>query len=101
MENPLQMTIVFIMTGIWGAIFAMAFARTKSLYLLIVLHFGWNFISAVICSQGAIGNQFLIISGAQKLGGALSVAVFIFQIIAVPAISYCYLKLLSKKQNRE
>jgi hypothetical protein len=33
MGNPLQMTIVFIMTGIWGAMFAMAFARTKSLFL--------------------------------------------------------------------
>jgi len=97
--NPLQMTIVFILTGIWGAMFAMAFARTKSLYLPIGLHFGWNFISTVIFSQGPLGNQFLIISGGQKLGGALSVAVFIFQLLAVPVITYWYLKLLSKKQK--
>ena len=51
--NPLQMTIVFIMTGIWGVMFAVAFARTKSLYLPIGLHFGWNFISTVIFFAGA------------------------------------------------
>jgi uncharacterized protein len=97
--NPLQMTIIFIMTGIWGAMLAMAFARTKSLYLPIGLHFGWNFISIVIFSQGPLGNQLLIISGEQKLGGALSTAVFIFQLFAVPGITYWYLTLLSKKQK--
>jgi membrane protease YdiL (CAAX protease family) len=97
--NPLQMTFVFVMTGIWGAMFAMAFARTKSLYLPIGLHFGWNFISTVIFSQGPLENQLFIISGGQKLGGALSAVVFIFQLFAVPVITYWYLKLQSKKQK--
>lgn len=97
--NPLQMTIIFIMTGIWGAMFAMAFARTKSLYLPIGLHFGWNFISTVVFSQGPLGNQLLVISGGQKLGEALSAAVFIFQLLAAPVVTYWYLNLLSKKQK--
>lgn len=95
--NPLQMTIIFIMTGIWGVMFAMAFARTKSLYLPIGLHFGWNFISTVIFSQGPLGSQLLITNGGQKLGEALSAAVFVFQLLAVPVVTYWYLKLLSKK----
>ena len=99
MGNPLQMTFVFVMTGIWGLMFAMAFAGTKSLYLPIGLHFGWNLISTVIFSQGPLGNQLLIISGEQKLGGALSITVFIFQLFAVPIITYWYLRLLSKKQK--
>jgi len=97
--NPLQMTIIFIMTGIWGAMFAMAFARTKSLYLPIGLHFGWNFISTVIFSQGPLGKQLLVISGGQKLGEGLSAVVFIFQLLAVPVVTCWYLHLLSKKQK--
>jgi len=97
--NPLQMIIVFIMTGIWGAMFAMAFARTKSMYLPMGLHFGWNFISTVIFSQGPLGNQFLILSGVQNMGEVLSIVVLIFQILAVPLITYWYLNLLSKKEK--
>lgn len=100
MGNPLQMTIIFVMTGIWGLMFAMAFARTKSLYLPIGLHFGWNFISTVIFSQGPLGNQLLVISGGQKLGGVLSIAVFLFQLFAVPVITWWYLRLLSKQQKQ-
>ena len=99
MGNPLQMTFVFVMTGIWGAMFAIAFARTKSLFLPVGLHFGWNFISTVIFSQGPLGNQLLIGSGAQKLGGVLSVIVFLFQLFAVPLIMFWYLKLLSRRQQ--
>lgn len=97
--NPSQMAIIFIMTGIWGAMFAMAFARTKSLYLPIGLHFGWNFLSTVIFSQGPLGKQLLIISGGHKLGEVLSAGVFIFQLLAVPIVTYWYLNLLSKKQK--
>ncbi len=97
--NPLQMTIIFIMTGIWGAMFAIAFARTKSLYLPIGLHFGWNFISTVVFSQGPLGKQLLVISGGQKLGGALSGIVFIFQVVAVPLLTYWYLNWLAKRQK--
>lgn len=95
--NPIQLAITFIMTGIWGYMFAMAFARTKSLYLPIGLHFGWNFISTVIFSQGPLGKQYLVLIGEQKLGEVLSAGVFIFQLLAVPILTYGYLNLRSKK----
>jgi uncharacterized protein len=97
--NPLQMAIIFLMTGIWGAMFAWAFAKTKSMFLPIGLHFGWNFISTVIFSQGPLGKQLLEISGGQNLGDALSVVVLLFQVLAVPAVTYWYLHLQSKKQK--
>ena len=90
--NPVQMVFLFVMTGIWGFMFAMAFSVTKSLYLPIGLHFGWNLISAVVFSQGPLGNQLLSSSGGQKLGGALSVVFFLFQVFSVPLIVYGYLK---------
>lgn len=99
MGNPVQMIFVFVMTGIWGAMFALAFAKTKSLYLPIGLHFGWNFVVTVIFSQGPLGNQLLIGRGGQKLGGVLSITVFLFQLFAVPIITYWYLNLYAKKQK--
>lgn len=97
--HPQQMAIIFFMTGIWGWMFAIAFAKTKSLYLPIGLHFGWNFTSTVIFSQGPLGKQLLILSGEDKLGIALSIVVFIFQVFAVPLLTYGYLHWLSKKQK--
>lgn len=98
--NPVQMIFIFILTGIWGATFAIAFVKTKSLYMPIGLHFGWNFISTVIFSQGPLKNQLLVISGEQNLDEVLSVIVFIFQVLAVPIVSYFYLSLLTKKQKK-
>ena len=97
--NPLQMTVVFVMTGIWGAMFAIAFARTKSLYLPVALHFGWNFMNTVIFSKGPLGNQLLIGSGGQQLGGVLSIIIFLFQVFAVPLITLWYLRWLSVRQK--
>jgi membrane protease YdiL (CAAX protease family) len=90
--NPVQMIIIFCMTGIWGFMFAMAFAKTKSLYLPIGLHFGWNLISTVVFSQGPLGNQLLINTGGQKVRELLSLVIFIFQLFAVPLITFWYLK---------
>jgi len=95
--NPVQMILIFCMTGIWGFMFAMAFAKTQSLYLPIGLHFGWNFISAVIFSNGPLGTQLLISSNEQKLNGILSLAIFLFQIFSVPLFVYWYLKRQSLK----
>lgn len=99
-DNPMQMVIIFFMTGIWGLMFALAFAKTKSLFLPIGLHFGWNLVNNVVFSQGPLGKQLLTISGQGKLGAVLSVAVFLFQVLAVPVITYWYLNHLSKKQKR-
>jgi membrane protease YdiL (CAAX protease family) len=98
--NPVQMIILFFMTGIWGFMFAMAYAKTKSLYLPIGLHFGWNLISTVVFSQGPLGNQLLINIGGEKIGGFLSLVIFIFQVFAVPLIVFWYLNWLSKKEKR-
>jgi CAAX protease family protein len=97
--NPVQMAFIFIMTGIWGFMFAMAFAKTKSLFLPIGLHFGWNFISTVVFSQGPLGNQLFVGAGGQPLGVFLSILVFVFQLFAVPLISYVYVKRYLRKQQ--
>lgn len=56
------MIYIFLVTGAGGWMFAYAFARTKSLYAPTGLHFGWNFVTAIVFSSApfAIGTQLLI-----------------------------------------
>lgn len=91
--NTIQMVYVFFSTGLWGFMYAQSFAKTKSLYLPAGLHFGWNLISTVVFSQGPLGRQFLINdNNGQVLNGLPSIALLSFQIFALPAIVYVYLR---------
>ncbi|CAN5376637.1 hypothetical protein BH10BAC4_BH10BAC4_19080 [soil metagenome] len=96
--SPVQMAIVFVMTSIPGLAFAFSFAKTKSLYLPVGLHFGWNLFTIVIFSSGPLGKQFLLKETDNRLEGILSLLVFIFQIAAIPLITYFYLRWLNRKQ---
>ena len=105
--EPIQMIYTFIITGIGGIMFAIAFAGTKSLYLPIGLHFGWNLITIVVFSQGPLGQQILISSDGQKLNGVLSVIFFLYQVLTLPLITYWYLNqqtskalMVTKNNNR-
>jgi uncharacterized protein len=91
--NLIQMTYIFVSTGIWGLMFAFAFSRTKSLYIPTGLHLGWNLFNIVIFSQGPLGHQFLINSSNGKLlTGLPSIGLQLFQIFGLPIIVYFYLK---------
>jgi uncharacterized protein len=94
--NISQMLIIFIMTGTWGLMFAFAFAKTKSMYLPIGLHFGWNLVNTVVFSQGPLGQQLLITTSNKKLEGNVSLLFFILQIVAVPILVYMYLRTQKK-----
>jgi membrane protease YdiL (CAAX protease family) len=72
--------------------FAMAFAKTRSLYLPAGLHLGWNLLNTVVFSEGPLGHQFLILKGEERTGIALSLAFYLFQVFAVPLITYWYIK---------
>ncbi|ASK31790.1 CPBP family intramembrane metalloprotease [Chryseobacterium sp. T16E-39] len=95
--NPFQMGIIFSMTAIFGWILAYAFAKTGSLYLPIGLHLGWNLINIVIFSNGPLGDQILVKANENKLEGLLSLFVFIFQILALPVLTYWYLRYIKPK----
>lgn len=95
--NPFMMAITFLMTGIVGFTWAFAFAKTNSLYLPIGLHFGWNFVNAVVFSNGQFGQTILIRANENQLQGILSLLVFLFQVFAVPLLTFWYLNWFSKK----
>ncbi len=96
--NPGQMIILFVVTGIWGFMFAMAFAKTKSLYLPVALHFGWNLLNTVVFSEGPLGQQLLILRGDEKAGNILSLLFYLFQVFAVPLFACWYIKRSTQKK---
>ncbi|MDR6461172.1 membrane protease YdiL (CAAX protease family) [Chryseobacterium vietnamense] len=91
--NPFQMGIILVMTAIFGWMLAVSFAKTKSLYLPIGLHLGWNLFNIVIFSNGPLGKQFFMKANENHLEGIPSLLVFLFQILALPLLVYGYFKL--------
>ena len=88
----IQMIYIFILTGIGGLLFAYSFALTKSVYLPVGLHLGWNLVSVVVFSQGPLGDQLLLSSDGHPLSGFWSTIFFIYQITILPLVTYLYLR---------
>lgn len=97
--NPVQMIFVFFTTGIWGVAFAYAYARTKSLYLPIGLHLGWNLINIIVFSKGPLGTQ-LLLNNDKKLDGIVSLVFFLLPIVVLPIITYFYLRKSKNTKSR-
>ena len=91
-----QMINTFIVTGVGGVAFAFAYVRTKSLYLPIGLHFGWNLVTITVFSQGPLGDQLLISSTDNTLSGWWSLISFLYQIILLPLITLVCLRIPAK-----
>lgn len=97
--NPFMMFITFLMTAIVGLSWAFAFAKTSSLYLPIGLHFGWNLFYMVVFDNGSSGQSVFVRINNNQLQGLSSWLVFLFQVLALPLLTFWYLGWLSKKQK--
>lgn len=86
-----QMITVFILTTVAGLLFAYAFAKTKSMYLQIGLHLGWNIVTIIIFSQGPLGQQFLISANGHPIGIVMTLILFAFQLLALPIATLLFL----------
>lgn len=96
--NPVQMGIIFFMTGIFGYVLAISFTKTQSLYLPVGLHLGWNLFNILVFSNGPLGKQILMKANDHHLEGIVSLIVFLFQIFALPAFVYAYFRFFKVKQ---
>ena len=66
--NPVAMAYVFLTTGLFGLMLAMAFSRTCSLALPVGLHLGWNLATNLLFSNGPLGAGLLLAAnGAARL----------------------------------
>ncbi len=89
--NLVPMIYVFLLTATWGVMFALAFAKTQSLYLPFGLHLGWNIFNIVVFSSGPLHDQLLIKvkTGAhQGMNLGYSIALLLIQVLLAPAILY-------------
>jgi membrane protease YdiL (CAAX protease family) len=87
-----QMIYIFMVTGIGGLLFAYSFALTKSLYLPVGLHLGWNLVNVVVFSGGPLGKQMLLFTGGNQLDGQWTIIFFVYQITVLPFVTYLYLR---------
>ncbi len=88
----IPMTYVFLLTGAGGWMFAYAFARTKSLYAPLGLHFGWIVVSIVFLSAGPLGNSLFVTQGnAIELGSWEQLIFFLWQTVIIPGVITWYL----------
>ena len=89
--NPVQMLVVFLLTGYYGLLFAWSFARTGSLYLPVGLHFGWNLIQAVMFAPAA-EPPLLLVSGGYSTGALISLLLSGIPLVLVPLVLLAYLR---------
>lgn len=88
----IPMIYVFLLTGAAGWMFAYAFAKTKSLYAPLGLHFGWIVVSIVVLSAGPMGNSLFVPQGeALELEGWAQLFFFLWQTLIVPGLVTWYL----------
>lgn len=91
-QGIVPMIYVFLLTGAGGWVFAIAFAKTKSLYAPLGLHFGWIVVSIVVLSAGPLGNSLFVTEGdAIELSSWLQYFFFLWQALIVPGIVTWYL----------
>jgi uncharacterized protein len=89
----IPMVYVFLLTGAAGWIFAYAFAKTKSLFAPLGLHFGWIIISIVIFSEGPLGSQLFARSNeASEMELWPTLLFFLWQAVVTPGIVIYYLR---------
>jgi hypothetical protein len=92
------MMYVFLLTGAGGWMFAYAFAKTKSLFAPLGLHFGWIVVSIVVFSSGPLGNSLYVLKeDAGELGGWAQLLFFLWQTVFIPVMVSWY---LTKKYTR-
>ena len=99
-ERWILMAYIFLVTGAGGWMFAFAFAKTKSLYAPVGLHFGWNFITAVVFSAGPIGSQLLLEQGeAVAKSEWYTLLFFSLQAIVAPGLVTWYLQRVYRAES--
>jgi membrane protease YdiL (CAAX protease family) len=99
--NLVPMVYVFLLTGMFGYLWARAFVVTGSVAAPIGLHLGWNAVAYLVFSAGPLGAGLLVpMSGApsmqaQTLGASLGLS------IALPvAATACGLWVLRRIERR-
>lgn len=85
--NLIPMIFIFTGTGIMGYAWALAFQKTRSIFLPIGLHLGWNFVLNSVFSKGPLGDGLFLLQKDQitngwfSLIGLILVPIFVLLIV--------------------
>ncbi len=90
------MFFVFIGTGLMGYAWALAFSKTRSIFLPIGLHLGWNFTFNTIFSKGPLRNGLIV-----SEGGNISDWFSLIGLWGVPVILLLMIRYWVPKENTE
>lgn len=98
--QPFKMLTVFLSTGTFGYLLALAFINSKTLLLPFALHFGNNFTGMILFSKEQnIGSQLLIktfTTDPVKPEGIIPLLMVVLYYIGLPLLCYVYLRLFVK-----
>lgn len=100
--NPVLMTYVFLSTGLTGFVWALAFAKTKSMALPIGFHMGWNIFYNSVFSRGPWGSVMLVLNPSEPLvplAGIPALINFILPNLIVPLLCLWYVLRTNKENN--
>ena len=93
--QPVQTLIIFLTTGTAGYVQALAFEKTRSMYMPFALHFGVDFVYMIIFSQDkGIGLQLLTKTFARdpvSPGSVVSFLVLLIYFSWYPLLTFMYL----------
>ena len=89
--NVAAMTMVFIVTGLMGYVFAASYVKTKSIILPIGIHLGWNWINNTVFSNGPNGVQILEPNKTPPLDGVYQILSFCLYLI-IPFLILLFIK---------
>lgn len=98
--NLPAMIVVFIVTGFMGYVFAMAYAKTKSLILPFGLHLGWNVINHNIFSNGPNGIVILQVDEQPEISNFHQLVSFgLYLLVTVTALFFVKSEYVIKEQS--
>ena len=89
--NVVAMTMVFIVTGFMGYVFAASFVKTKSIILPIGIHLGWNWINNTVFSNGPNGVQILELNNTAPHDSVYQIFSFCLYLI-IPFLILSFIK---------
>ncbi|GAB3296161.1 CPBP family intramembrane glutamic endopeptidase [Hymenobacter humi] len=102
-SQPTAMAVTFFTTGVAGFVWALAFAKTASVYLPFSLHFGVDFVFSILFSQDkSLGPQLLIKTyeaDPTSPGTAVSILMMALYFLGFPVLTCLYLKTRKQKSG--
>jgi len=98
--NLATMILVFVVTGLMGYVFAVAYVKTKSIILPVGIHLGWNWINNTLFSNGPNGIQVLEADKTVPLEGLNAIfSLCIYFIIPFLILAFVKSKIIKKADS--